>query len=803
MSERVGRIMASAKTAVVLMLVYAGGLALATFIEKGMGTAAAKALVYYSPLFMLLQLLMVFNYICVAQRLRLWERRKWGALLVHGAFMVILAGAFVSHVFSEEGILHLREGEARDYLEVQTDRGLVRHTLPFTVELQDFILTRYPGSESPSSYESRVIVRLDGEERVERIYMNNVLDLEGYRFFQASYDRDEQGTILSVSRDVAGRTITYVGYALLFLGLLCSLFGKESRFMQLSRMLKSGAVGLALLALFPQSLLAEESAVEQALLRMPVPEAEAARFGELPVQSPSGRMIPMNTYSSELLRKLHKADHYKGLNSDQFLLSFLAMPRMWVQVPFLHVPSEEVAARYALPSEACSYMELFTPEGNYKLQDALEEAYRKSPAERTRLEKDILKLDEQANLIYQLLGYQLLRIFPLAGDEQHRWYSPGDDLSVFTGQDSLFVAKVFPWYMQEVGKALQSGDWTKPNQLLDGIKRYQEKRNTGPSINPEKIRAEIAYNKLNIFQTCKKGYLILGGILLAISFLGLFRRERWIRWACRVLALGIALFFCYHSYGMGMRWYVGGYAPWSNSYETMVYVAWATVLAGWIFLRRSVITLALATLFGGIILFVSGLNWMDPQIGTLVPVLKSPWLMFHVAVIVAAYGFFGICCLLGLTNLVLILLRGKSPVAGMRLRELTIVNEMAMLVGLALMTIGTFLGAIWANESWGRYWGWDPKETWALITMVVYAVVSHLRLVPRWCNAWSFNFAAVLAFSSVLMTFFGVNYFLSGMHSYGENAHIGGLFSYIYAALGVILVLGAAAGISWLRSRKR
>ena len=264
MSERVGRMMASAKTAVVLMLVYAGGLALATFIEKGMGTAAAKALVYYSPLFMLLQLLMVFNYICVAQRLRLWERRKWGALLVHGAFMVILAGAFVSHVFSEEGILHLREGEARDYLEVQTDRGLVRHTLPFTVELQDFILTRYPGSESPSSYESRVIVRLDGEERLERIYMNNVLDLEGYRFFQASYDRDEQGTILSVSRDVAGRTITYVGYALLFLGLLCSLFGKESRFMQLSRMLKSGAVGLALLALFPQSLLAEESAVELA-----------------------------------------------------------------------------------------------------------------------------------------------------------------------------------------------------------------------------------------------------------------------------------------------------------------------------------------------------------------------------------------------------------------------------------------------------------------------------------------------------------------------------------------------------------
>ena len=798
MIQKIGDMMASAKTAAVLILVYAAGLAGATFIEKYMGTAAAKSLVYYSPFFMLLQLLMVFNFLVLAVKYRLWQRRKWGAILIHGAFIIILCGAFISHVFSEEGILHLREGEKRDYLEVQTSKGIMRHRLPFEVELTDFILTRYPGSASPSSYESQVIVYVDGEQKEERIYMNNILDLKGYRFFQASYDPDEQGTILSVSRDVAGRTITYIGYAILFLGLLLCLFGKNSRFMQLGRMLKRQAFIGIIISFLSFNLHAEESAVENALLRMPIPKTEAARFGELPVQSLSGRMIPMNTYSSELLRKLYKDDHYKGLNSDQFLLSFLAMPRMWIQVPFLHVPSKEISSHFGLSDGSCAYIDLFTPDGSYKLQAELEAAYQRMPSQRTRFDKDLIKLDEQANLIFQLLNYQLIRIFPKAGDPQHRWFSPGDDLSVFSGQDSLFVSKVFPWYIQEVCESLKDGDWTKPNELLSGIKLYQEKRNTGVHIDIKKIQAEIKYNRLHVFQDCKKGYLILGGLLLVVSFIALFRPDRYLRWIGYCLILGIAFFFCYHMYGMGMRWYIGGYAPWSNSYETMVYVAWATVLAGWVFLRRSQITLALATLFGGIILFVSGLNWMDPQIGTLVPVLKSPWLMFHVAVIVAAYGFFGICSLLGLTNLVLILIQNQeNHLVEIRLRELTIINEMAMIVGLALMTTGTFLGAIWANESWGRYWGWDPKETWALITMVVYAIVTHLHLIRKWYNPWSFNFASVLAFTSVLMTFFGVNYFLSGMHSYGENDQINGLFIYIYLALAVIIVLGLMAGLHW------
>ena len=241
---------------------------------------------------------------------------------------------------------------------------------------------------------------------------------------------------------------------------------------------------------------------------------------------------------------------------------------------------------------------------------------------------------------------------------------------------------------------------------------------------------------------------------------------------------------------MLLRWYISGYAPWSNSYETMIYVSWVTVLAGLVFGRKSAITLSLATLFGGIILFVSGLNWMDPQINTLVPILKSHWLMFHVAVIVGAYGFFGVSFLIGITNISMMAFAKNNKIVQNRINELSVINNLSLLIGLVLMTVGTFLGAVWANESWGRYWGWDPKETWALITIIVYSIVTHLHLVKKWNSLWLFNLLSVIAFSSVLMTFLGVNYFFSGMHSYGQVDSMSSVFLYIAIGIIVIILLG-------------
>lgn len=818
MKATLERILSSFVTTLVLLILYALGLAAATFIEKYQGTMAAKAIIYYSPLFFLLQFLLVVNFIAALIRHQLLKRRKWGLMLTHLAFIVILFGALVSHLFGEEGILHLREGESSDRIAVRTSDNTSYHTLPFQVELVKFTLTRYPGSASPSAYESEVLVHIDGTSHRERIYMNNVLDIKGYRFFQASYDPDEKGSVLSVNRDVAGRNITYTGYFLLIIGFIFCFTGKNSRFMQLSRRLKELrriASDLPLWAVFlcisffltTPTLQAQSSdaSMKEAVEKYKVSPAHAALFGALPVQSGSGRMLPVNTFSSEILRKLHKADHYGALNSDQFLISLLALPEMWIRVPFIALSNDELAIYYDLTKGECTYLEVFDSYGNYKLQEKVEEAYSKMPAERTRFDKDLLKLDEQINIFHQLINHQMLNLFPKEGDANHKWYASGDDLRVFSGKDSMFVSHILDWYLGEVQDALKSGDWSKADEIVGMIHTYQQAKNKALDIRPEKIEAEIKYNQLDVFRQSKKGYLILGGLLLVLSFAALFKQRTGLRYAMAVLSLCVVGVFAFHTYGMGMRWYIAGYAPWSNSYETMVYVSWATVLGGLLFIRRSMITFALATLFGGIILFVSGLSWMDPQINPLVPVLKSPWLMFHVAVIVAAYGFFGICCLIGITNLVMMgLSRTKNgPMLMERVQELTLVNEMALLVGLALMTIGTFLGAIWANESWGRYWGWDPKETWALITMILYAVVEHLRLIPKGKNLWLFNFTSVLAFSSVLMTFFGVNYFLSGMHSYGQNDNVHGIFTYLYMATGVILLLGIWSNRVYRKKQKK
>lgn len=529
-----------------------------------------------------------------------------------------------------------------------------------------------------------------------------------------------------------------------------------------------------------------------------VPAAQAERFAAVPMQSYGGRIMPAGTFASEVLRKLHKADRIGPMNAGQFLVSLLAMPDVWTHIPFISMANADIAALCGLPDGAIAYADAFDDAGNYKLQRLLEQAYGKAPADRTRFDKDLMKLDEQLNIMHQLIHGRLLRLFPNEGDARHTWLAAGDDLTGLPAEDSLFVAGALTRYAGRAAAALRGGAWSEADRVLDEIERYQ-KENTTLEIDPKKIRAELLYNRLGVFRTCRVGYLVAGGVLLALAFVRLFRNGRGLRIGTGVAVAGIVCVFLYHLFGMALRGYIGGYAPWSNSYETMIYVAWCTVAGGLLFARRTTLTLAVATLFGGVILFVSGLNWLDPHINPLVPVLKSPWLMFHVAVVTAAYGFFGIGFLLGIVNLKLMCLPGQRNAAVLRshIARLSVAAEMALWAGLALMTAGTFLGAVWANESWGRYWGWDPKETWALITMVTYAAVTHLHLTKRGRDLWLFNVAAVAAFATVLMTFFGVNYFLSGMHSYGHSDAGSTLFIILAAAFAAIAVLAAVARGRW------
>lgn len=808
--DKLIRFLSSYKASIILLLVYAIGLAMATFIEKWMGSQAAKMLIYYSPLFLFLQFLLVMNFILILFSRNFIRRKKWAMVVIHCALVFILLGAMTTFLFGKEGQVHIREGEKTDRMVMHTSKGVKTETLPFLLELKDFKLIRYPGSQSPSSYESDLVVYVDGEIREAKVFMNNVLDVKGYRFFQASYDQDEMGTILSVNKDVAGRTVTYTGYLMLGVGFLLIFFMPNSRFRKLQQQLKKVRKGAFILVflLMVVCVNAQDATDEptersvsgvagemaplsmgDALLENSIPVEHAARFGALPVQF-RGRTMPMNTFSSEILRKVHKEQTFGNLNSDQFLLGMLALPQMWMQVPLIVLSDKEISRRYNLSEGYVPYYYLFDQEGNYRMLPQLQEIYHRSVDKRSSSEKELIKLDERVNILYQLLNHTLFGIYPNPNDPSHTWYAPGDDLSVFSQTDSTFIVESFEQYLAEVRESLRNGDWSKADQALGVIESYQLANDKALLIHPEKLQAEIRYNKMNLFNRVKVGYFICGGLLLVISLMQLLREKRWKSYVAAAFTMAIVLLFLCHIYGMGMRWYISGYAPWSNSYETMVYVSWATLLAGFIFGRKNILIRALASLFAGVILFVAALNWMDPQINTLVPVLKSPWLMFHVAVIVAAYGFFGISFLLGITNLSMMAFTKGSPRLSSRIQELSIINNMSLLVGVVLMTTGTFLGAVWANESWGRYWGWDPKETWALITVVVYTMVTHLYLVKKWNNLWLFNLLSVFAFASVLMTFLGVNYLLSGMHSYGETDGVSSIFLYIGIAFALIALLG-------------
>jgi cytochrome c-type biogenesis protein CcsB len=790
--ERFLKFLSSYKGSIVLMLIYSFGLATATIVEKQLGTQAAKMLIYYSPLFILLQLLLAINFLIILFNSNYIKSKRWGLIIIHLSLTVILGGALTTFLFGKEGQVHIREGEKSDQMVMHTSKGVKTEKLPFVLELKDFRLNRYPGSNSPSSYESTLLVYVDNDIREVSVFMNNVLDLKGYRFFQASYDKDELGTVLSVNKDVAGRTITYTGYILLLIGFILMFLMPGSRFRKLGEQLKDiRARADKLTLVFLLSLISLNGFSQnnwnetkhtidiiESIKDNAIPVEHAEKFGALPVQF-RGRVMPLNTFSSEILRKIHNETNIYNLNSDQFLLSLLVNPEKWSHAKIISGDQSYL-----------SYNQFFDEGGSYSLLNQLQQIYNQPADKRNESEKDLIKLDEKVNILYQLFTHIIPGIFPHAEDPSHTWYNLGDNLSVYEFKDSVFITDSFNNYLAEVRLSLQSNDWSKPDEILNSIKEYQLSNDKASLIRPDKFEADLKYNRLNIFNYSKLGYFILGGLLLILAFIRLMNRKTWLQYASTILIIGIAAIFIYHLFGMGMRWYISGYAPWSNSYETMVYVAWATVLAGFIFGRKNILTLSLATLFGGVILFVSSLNWMDPQINTLVPVLNSPWLMFHVAVIVAAYGFFGISFLLGLTNIIIMSFNKASSLMALRIKELSVINNMSLLTGLALMTIGTFLGAVWANESWGRYWGWDPKETWALITIIVYSVVTHLHLVKKWNSDWLFNFTSVLGFSSVLMTYLGVNYFLSGMHSYGQTDTSSSVFVYIAIVFTIIVILG-------------
>ena len=688
--------------------------------------------------------------------------------------------------------------------------------LPFSIRLNDFIAEKYPGTEkSYASFMSKITVEESPPFDYD-IYMNHILDHKGYRFFQASFDPDEKGTILSVNHDWWGTWITYIGYFLLYLSMIGIFFIGKTRFKELAKTLdkiQKQKKKLALMLLLISTTFAQGQLIEQphrntidfdSIIQADAFSKEHAEmFGSLIIQDAGGRMKPANTFSSELLRKVSKSDTYNGLNADQVLLSILNSPVVWYNVPIIYLKRGNDSLRnlISVPKTAkyAALLSFFDQEGNYKLASPLEEAYR--AAVPNQFQKDFIELDRKVNLLYSALEGKIMRIFPVPNDENNRWVSyPELTENRFQGQDSLYVHNILPLYFQSLRLAKQDGNYAQAENLLESVHGFQKKFGSSVMPSKEKVEAEIRYNKYDIFKRLYSGYIYVGTLFFLILIFQIFYNTKGIR-ALVIGFRGMLLFlFVLHTLGLIARWYISGHAPWSDAYESMIYVAWATQFFGLVFGRKSDLTMASTAFVAGMILMIAHWNWMDPAIANLVPVLDSYWLMIHVAVIVGSYGPFALGMIIGAVALLLMILSSEANKKRIQLqiKELTVINELALTVGLIMLTIGNFLGGMWANESWGRYWGWDPKETWALISIIVYAFVIHMRLIPGLRSPWLFNLMSILAFASILMTYFGVNFYLVGLHSYASGDKII-TPSFVYYALVIVAVLGT---ISYFRAKR-
>ncbi len=667
-----------------------------------------------------------------------------------------------------------------DGVKIMISYGAKVIDIPFAIKLVKFDLERYPGSMTPSSYASDVIL-IDKEQAIEkpyRIFMNNVLDHRNYRFFQSSYDMDEKGTILSVNHD-PGTLPTYLGYLLLTLGMFWALFISKGRFQMLlkgAKKLQSQALAIVAIVVSLYSttpLQAQEIDTKTLEFIQKYNSEHANKFGHLAVQDHQGRMKPIDTLSHDVVAKISGKSSLFGISSNQMILGMMTKPAFYQGIAMIKIGHPKIALALGLPESTkhAKFTDFFTAKDEYKIYEDIGKAVRKKPLEKTQYDKELIKADERVNVSYMVYMGSLLAIYPKPKDKNNKWLSPVEAIKSFPGKESQMVQLITMSYFQSIEEGIKSGNWDKADKALDVIAKYQKFYGEAVIPSKDRISMEIKYNSLGLFSKLVPLYLLLGILLLLFAFTNVLKPQFNIKLIMRIAWAVLIFGFIIHIVGMGIRWYIADHAPWSNAYESIVFIAASTVFAGLILAKNSPFALAGAALLAGVTMGVAHMNFINPEITNLVPVLKSYWLMIHVATIISGDGFLGLGSILSLFVLILFIIRKQDNKKNIdrSIKELTNLAEMSLIIGLILMTVGNFLGGVWANESWGRYWGWDPKETWAGVTILIYATVLHLRFIPALKSSYAFNVASVWAYSSVLMTYFGVNYYLSGLHSYAAG----------------------------------
>ncbi len=860
--------------AVVLLCILMVLFSVATFVENDFGTMIAKHYFYLAVWTKVIWVLLIFNLVGIFFKHKLFRFRKIHVTCFHSGFIVLLIGAFITHIFGYEGTMMIANGQTvnsmitqhheftatqktnRDstsyktfwnlhqdktkpvvtfnnaelyFNSVKENMGLqfvfkrpqhiqnlllspiqdsttmtnkfygtltIEDTtytfsyapqqipLPFSIRLDSFNMERYPGSQSPSSFSSYVHITEGKNSYPYHIYMNNILSVQGYRIYQSSYFKNEQGTILTVNNDFWGTTITYAGYMLLLLGFLMTLFNRYSylRKTVIRKSILSVALFLCIFSVRAQSTDSIPS----------IDSKHVEKYGQLYIQNFKGRIQTIHTFGLEVLRKISRKDHLDKFSPDEFILSVTLYPMKWWAVPVIKVDNPQLQKVLQIEENYAALNHFFDIDQNYSINNYIYEAQNKKPALRTNFDKEVLKVNERVNIFYQLIMGNAFKILPSPYKDSPNWLSP-TECQFFNDStpDVNFVKHIYPYYLSMVEQASEGQETYKESAdyLLSGIAMYQEKMSTVELPTKTYAQIELWYQKIDIFWRLFPFFATCGIVMLFVIIYGIIRNRPTsviYRWLQGLVIAGFVL----QTFGLAIRWYLSGHPPMSNAFETLVYVSWCIILIGIFFTRKSPLIAAIATFCGALPLLVAHLNMMDPEITPLVPVLQSTWLLIHVSVITSSYGFFAIMALISIVffTLTLFIHQNNRLQVEEAIYKITIISNKVAILGLGLLTIGTFMGAVWANQSWGRYWGWDPKETWSLITMLCYAVVVHSRFIKPLNSIFVYHTLSLFAFASVLMTYFGVNFYLSGLHSYASGDPLTLPF-YIYIIIAVILLM--------------
>lgn len=737
-------------------------MAAATIVEKSQGTDYAHAHYYGAWWFILIwAVLAALGAFYIIKR----KVKCASTLALHLSFIIILLGALLTHVSAKRGMIHLRIGQPTDtYMAQDEEQGMKEEKLPFSLCLQKFEAKMHDGTNAVADYSSKFTV-IDGDDKSEgEVSMNNIYSHRSYRLYQSFYDEDGKGSVLAINADPYGIPVTYTGYALLFISLVWMLFDPKGGYRKLlkSPLLKKGALITALiLSMGNIQTLHAESATSN-LQNAVLPKETAEKFGELHILY-NDRICPVQTFALDFCKKIYGARSYQGLTAEQVLSGWVFYGNTWANEPFIKIKSGEMKTAMNLPDYA-SLNTFFNREmGGYTIGQYVQEYYN---GQQDKFHQQAADIDGKIQIIMELREGVSLKVLPytftknVKATKEHSfikagtttWFSPVDKLpQAVEHQHALYIRNVFSLLNGDV----KAGNTSRVNEFFAKMKKYQEVSSGNSLPTATQYKAERINNAFPFATILFMANLTLGFIAL---FYTIYRmtKKREIKVLNIALPILLGVSFLALTFGLALRWIISGNIPMSNGYESMLTVAWFVMLISILMQLRIRIVMVFGFLISGFFLLVSHINQMDPAIGQMMPVLNSPLLSIHVSIIMMSYALLSLTFICGIMG---ICLRSHGE-------ELQALSRIFLYPALTTMGFGIFIGAIWANVSWGNYWSWDSKETWALITFMIYAVVVHTQSLPVFRKPLVYHIYITLAFLSIAMTYFGVNYFLTGMHSY-------------------------------------